>query len=357
MKVVHLVTSLDFGGLERRMEILSLFPSESNHYIFCALGGGGATYKKMVSNGADVTLLKSETKIFRIQTYLKLRNFLKEKKPQVLHTHGGEANFYGHLAAIGLGINIRISEEIGIPEYSRLSRFVFSKVLMLSQAMIAMSPVVKDFLSSEGIVKKDKIHLVYNPVLLSESKKEKKAINKLRFVFIGRLEEVKNPLGLLRSFHSLLLINDNVELIYVGDGRQREAVNTYASEHNISRYVNCLGFNSDPLSIVRTCDVVVQPSHTEGFSLALVEAISCGLPAVVTPVGSAKTLIENDVNGWVVDSSQDEDIFLGLKKALNNKNSLLRMGETAANKVSEKHNPRLYSERLDEFYMSLEFKI
>ena len=353
MKVVHLVTSLDFGGLERRMEILSLYPSIKSELIFCALGKGGATYEKILSHGSQVHLLECDPKIFNFSTYIKLRNFLKKQRPDVLHTHGAEANFYGHLAAVSLGIKIRVAEEIGIPSQSNIARAVFSTVFRLPQAVIAMSPIVKGFLADNNIVKKEKIHLVYNPVLLSEKQKKSKNNKKIRFIFIGRLEEVKNPIGLLRAFHMLLSEHQDIELTYVGEGQQREEIELYIKTHNISEYVSCMGFSSNPLSIALEHDVVVQPSHSEGFSLALVEAMSCGLPAIVTPVGSAVELIENNINGWIVSSSEDQAIFEGLKKSLEAEDRLLSMGNVAADRVARNHDPKIYTEKLDDFYISL----
>jgi glycosyltransferase involved in cell wall biosynthesis len=353
MKVVHLVTSLDFGGLERRMEILSLYPSIKSELIFCALGKGGATYEKILSHRSQVHLLECDPKIFNLKTFMKLREFFKKIRPDVLHTHGAEANFYGHLAAVALGIKVRVAEEIGIPNLSPLARISFSNVFRLPQAVIAMSPVVKEFLAENNIVRNEKIHLVYNPVLLSDKKKNADNNIKTRFIFIGRLEEVKNPLGLLRSFHKLLSERQDIELVYVGDGSQRKEIEAYIENEDIGEHISCVGFSSDPLSIALSCDVVVQPSHSEGFSLALVEAMSCGLPAVVTPVGSAYVLIENDVNGWVVGSSEDKDIFNGLKKAVNQRSHLFDMGINAANKVSTRHDPKLYAEKLEDFYVSL----
>lgn len=353
MKVVHLVTSLDFGGLERRMEILSCYPSSQSKFVFCALGGGGATYEKLLSHGSEVHLLNCNPKIFQLETYLKLRSFLKKQKPDVLHTHGVEANFYGNLAALGLGIQVRVAEEIGIPGLNKIARFVFSLVFKFPHAVIAMSPVVKEFLAEQKIVQNDKIHLVYNPVLLSKQRKSKQDNSRVRFIFVGRLEPVKNPLGLLRAFSGLLSVNQDVELIYVGDGSLRNELEEHIKSLNINDYVRCMGFSSDPLSIVRECDVVVQPSHTEGFSLALVEAMSCGLPAVVTPVGSAVDLIKNDINGWVVSSSEDQAIFEGLKKSLEAKGRLLSMGSIGADRVAQNHAPKLYAEKLDDFYISL----
>ena len=352
MKIVHLVTALNFGGLERRMEILSRYPSKQNEQVFCALGGGGATFEKMIFHGSDTYLLECDPKIFRIKTFLRLRDFLKNQQPDILHTHGCEANFYGHLASLMLGIKVRVAEEIGIPSLTPFARAMFSLIFNLPQAVIAMSPAVKDFLLEKNIVKSEKIKFVYNPVLLSTNNEYTKDNDKVRFVFVGRLEEVKNPVGLLRAFHGLLSDHLDVQLIYVGEGSQRKEIEDYINLNNINKYVSCVGFCSSPERIIHSCHVVVQPSHSEGFSLALVEAMSCGLPAVVTPVGSAKLLIKNNINGWVVSSSEDEAILEGLKYALDSRQKLEEMG-SAAREVAYHYDPKLYSIKLDDFYAGL----
>lgn len=353
MKVVHLVTSLDFGGLERRMEILSRYPSKNSDLVFCALGGGGATYKKMLSQGSSVHLLNCDPKIFKINTFWALVKFLRSQSPDVLHTHGCEANFYGQIAGLFLGVRVRVAEEIGIPNLGSLARIIFYFVFKFSQIVIAMSPAVEEFLCKNRIAKKKKIKSVYNPVLLSNKRKEEKNSDGIRFVFVGRLESVKNPLGLLRAFHALLTERKDVYLVYVGDGGQRNELESYIKNGRIGENVTCMGFSVDPLSIAIECDVVVQPSHSEGFSLALVEAMSCGLPAVATPSGSARTLVSNGVNGWIVDSSSDDDILAGLRRAAAAKADLAQMGILAAEMVTHKHDPRLYSTKLDDLYISL----
>ena len=353
MKVVHLVTSLDFGGLERRMEILSRYPSKNSELVFCALGGGGATYKKMLLQESNVHLMNCDPRIFNVSTLWALVKFLRSQGPDVLHTHGCEANFYGQIAGLILGVRVRVAEEIGIPNLGFLARIIFSFVFKFSQVVIAMSPAVEDFLCKNRIAKKKKIKSVYNPVLLSNKRKDKKNNDGIRFVFVGRLESVKNPVGLLRAFHTLLTERSDVYLVYVGDGGQRNEIDSYIENYRIGEHVKCMGFSIDPLSIALECDVVVQPSHSEGFSLALVEAMSCGLPAVATPSGSARNLVSNGVNGWVVDSSSDEDILAGLRLAADAKADLAQMGVLAADMVANKHDPRLYAMKLDELYLSL----
>jgi glycosyltransferase involved in cell wall biosynthesis len=353
MKILHLVTSLDFGGLERRMEILSKYPSSQNEFVFCALGGGGEAYNKMCSFDAQVHLLDCDFRIFSFKTFIKLLKFVKRAGVDVIHSHGAEANFYGMLVGFFLGVRVRVAEEIGIPAYSWKSRKIFSFIFGLAHSLVAMSPAVKRFLSKEMVLSEKKIDLVYNPVLLSERHKSSYlSSGVVVFAFLGRLEKVKNPDGLLRAFNELIKSGKKARLIFIGDGSLAESLKKYASDNALGEHVTFHGFSSDPFSILINADVIVQPSHNEGFSLALVEAMSAGLPALATPAGGAKALLING-GGWVMKSSEDNDLYAGLDAVLNNQKSIKEEGQKAIEAIGEKHDAKLYAKKLDSYYHGL----
>ncbi len=353
MKVLHLVTSLDYGGLERRMEILSKYPSSSNKIKFCALGGGGRAYQVMSENGADVHLLGCDFRIFRVGTLLSLLRYINRSKPDIIHAHGAEANFYGALVGFLLRVRVRITEEIGIPSYSKKSKQLFRLVFKMCHSLIAMSPAVKDFLCNKNVVDGDKVDLVYNPVLMSSVlKSDYISGDCVDFAYLGRLEKVKNPDGLLRAFHLFLDQGGSAKLHFIGDGSLAVELKEYVAVHGLNKYVFFHGYSSDPFSILLKTDVIVQPSHSEGFSLALVEAMSCGLAALATPFGGALDLLQHG-GGWLISSSKDQDILEGLSRVFDDKSEIKAQGEKALDVVGNRFDARLYSGELDRYYSLL----
>lgn len=355
MKIFHLVTNLGYGGLERRMEILSKYPSINNELYFCALGQGGTTHERLVARGSNVNILNTDFRIFNKNTLILLLKYIKKINPDIIHTHGCEANFYGILAGRILGIKIIIAEEIGIPKLTNKSKLVFKLIYKLCNSVIAMSPIVLDYLKKEKIVHHRKLDLVYNPVILSKSRKSPltQLDQSVKFLYIGRLELIKNPFNLLKAFHMLIADGTQAFLTFIGAGSQFNILEEYINKHNINKQINLNGYASDPLALALQHDVIVQPSHTEGFSLALVEGMSCGLPALATKVGSATSLIVNGSNGWLLESSSTDDIYNGLKLACTNKKLLYSMGQKAADLVSFQNNPEIYAEKLDNYYASI----
>ncbi len=353
MKILHLVTSLNFGGLEKRMEILSTFPSHRNDIYFCALGGGGKAYEVLKENKLNVYLLELDYKIFSPKTLYHLYKFISSLNPDVVHTHGAEANFYGVLSGKLARTKLIVAEEIGIPSLSWKAKIIFKFIYSLADRIIVMSPVVKTYLSDMGLARYEKIDEVYNPVLMSKIYKSTDDDSKnliTKFVFLGRLEEVKNPIGLLRAFYRLKQEGMSCSLTYIGDGMQKEELHQSIAEYNLENSVFLLGFLATPYKELVQYDVVVQSSHTEGFSLALVEAMSCSLPVIATPVGGVNQLITEGENGWICSSSDDNHLYEKMKEAIRNKDSLLRMGKMALLEVTGKFDAKEYSNKLDDYY-------
>jgi glycosyltransferase involved in cell wall biosynthesis len=107
------------------------------------------------------------------------------------------------------------------------------------------------------------------------------------FVSVGRLSHEKAYVKLLIEFLKVFAGNNNVHLIIAGDGEQKSKL------HNIARNetnIHLIGYVEDPYEILCASDVYVCSSIYEGFSLAMVEAMNCGLPIVTTPVGIARDI-------------------------------------------------------------------
>lgn len=120
--------------------------------------------------------------------------------------------------------------------------------------------------------------------------------NKKNILFVGRLQNQKNPL-LALSF--IQRISDDYHLIIAGDGNMRDELERYCSENNLQGKVEFLGnvSQTELLSLYNSCYMYLSTSHFEGMSVALLEALACGLPAITTPTGEARSIISTGLNG------------------------------------------------------------
>jgi glycosyltransferase involved in cell wall biosynthesis len=352
--VVHVVAALDFGGVEKHMAIIGSHRAQAEmRHVFVAIGHGGAAERHLRAAGADVRCLGKKVRIPSFGALMALLRIFRQERPAVVHTHGAEANFHGLLAAWLARVPVRIGEEIGIPSHSAKAQRVFRLVYLTAHRVIGVSAVVTRWLRENREVSAQKLVSIDNPVrlpALQPSRPDREG--PLRVVFVGRLEAVKNPSGLLAGFSLLSSQVKAAELWFVGDGSERAALEKTAQEMNLANKVSFFGFQEHPETYIAQCDVFVQPSLSEGFSIGLVEAMACGVPVISTAVGSAPEIVEPSRTGWLLPHADPLLIAAVLKEAWDlGPTRLEAMGRNARMSVEGRFEPVDYLNRIETLYV------
>ena len=354
--VLHVVTSLDFGGVESHMQIIANHACDSAfEHSFVAIAGGGATALTLQKSRASVDCLACSAKIPSFKAFWALFKYIRSFKPAVIHCHGSEANFHGLLAGRLAGVPVCVGEEIGIPQQSSTAKRVFSYVFKQADAVIGISDAVSRWLEQHNGLAKNKSVRLYNPVQFSALRKTLPAKRQsIRIGFVGRLEEVKNPLALVQAVHALREEFADLELWLIGDGSQRPQIERYIAQHQLEAQVSVCGFQSEPDRLLVECDLYVQPSLSEGFGLALCEAMGVELPVLATAVGGVPEIIRQDQTGWIIQESSSEALEKALREILALPiEQLQQMGRAAKESVTERFTPSIYLTNLDALYQRL----
>jgi len=137
-------------------------------------------------------------------------------------------------------------------------------------------------------------------------------------VFVGRLDTQKNPALLLEAFAKLRQAGRDAVLLMVGDGVLRRDLTRQAQSARITEHVRFLGLKPqfEIARLLQACDLFAMSSAYEGMPMALLEALGCGTPAVVTDVGEVKRVVTNGINGIIVSRPDAEAFAHGLQQAL-----------------------------------------
>jgi glycosyltransferase involved in cell wall biosynthesis len=141
------------------------------------------------------------------------------------------------------------------------------------------------------------------------------------------------------------LINDDgldVELWLIGDGAQREEVETAIRRYSLEAAVLLKGFHKNPYPFVKASDIVVSASDCEGYPLVLCEALCLGKAIVATNVSGTKEVLGDGEYGMLVENDE-ESIYRGLKQMIADKalreqysrKALVRAGMFDAGKTME----------------------
>ena len=141
-----------------------------------------------------------------------------------------------------------------------------------------------------------------------------------RILFVGRLHPIKGVQYLLQAMKVVHKKMPDAKLILVGDGEEREHLESLTGSLEIREYVEFVGRapHEMVLDYMNRSEVFVLPSLSEGFPVTILEAMACGLPIVATRVGGVPDIIEDGINGYLVDTKNPEQIAQALQKILEN---------------------------------------
>lgn len=129
---------------------------------------------------------------------------------------------------------------------------------------------------------------------------------KYAFISIGSLRDVKNYELLIKSFKSFYHSYPNTNLIIVGDGPQKSFLENLILQLDLSEHVKLIG-KKEPeelINLLNSCRIFVSTSKIETFGVAIIEAMSCGLPVVATKCGGPEEIITKESLGVLCDQTE-----------------------------------------------------
>jgi len=151
---------------------------------------------------------------------------------------------------------------------------------------------------------------------------------------VGRLDPVKDHNTLLHAAGKLGKSGKDVHVVIVGNGPEREVLQTrIAATPELRGRVHLAGESSQPEHWLNAFDVFVLPSLSEGMSNTLLEAMATALPCVVTDVGANPDLVEHGASGYLVSSRDAGAIADRVLQLARDPKLCARMGQCGRRKV------------------------
>lgn len=180
-----------------------------------------------------------------------------------------------------------------------LSRFMVPTALQ-SDCFVALNRTIVDELAAAGVPLHRIVSLPNGVACTDLDVKQDYALHTpVRMVFVGRLHPQKGLDTLLRAVQRLLQERSTLDLRLqlLGDGPLRADLAHLAEQLQITRYVEFWGERDDVLAHLPRADLFVLPSRAEGISNALLEAMACGLPVIVSQIPGNVELVQHERSG------------------------------------------------------------
>ncbi|MEW6498567.1 MAG: glycosyltransferase family 4 protein [Cyanobacteriota bacterium] len=257
------------------------------------------------------------------------------RKPVFMHAHGCEFHaFHGQLRP-------RIKQ-------------VLNWVLQQSTYLIALSESWKDYYVTNCGLRAEQVVVLPNPVEIPKNVPDRAdSHKKINIVFLGRIGKRKGVYDLLQAFAKLAPEHrEKAEVILAGIGEMEKA-QSLAESLDIQQHVKFPGWVDPKLrnQLLFKADVFVLPSYNEGLPMALLEAMSWGLPVITTPVGGIPEVITDKENGLLVNPGDVQQLSQALQSLITSQSLRLNLGSAARQRVAPL-DVKLYSQSLFELYCS-----
>lgn len=159
---------------------------------------------------------------------------------------------------------------------------------------------------------------------------------------LGAIGNVRKPKAydvLLRAARALIDRSQRFHLVIAGDcdnalGRQLQQLST---ELGLQRHVTFLGLRANVSRILNNLDVFALSSHTEGFSIACVEAMACGIPVVATRSGGPEQILEGEA-GLLVPTGDPESLAHAIERVISSKELAATLTANGTKRVREQYS-------------------
>lgn len=170
---------------------------------------------------------------------------------------------------------------------------------------------------------------------------------------VGRLVERKGGFDLLDAWTGVRASAPDAQLLFVGDGPEREALEAEAGANDCRESVVFAGVRDDVPEILDLLDVFVLPSHYEGSPGALLEAMCAGVPIVTTPVDGSGELIRHEREGLHVPPRDPDALAAAIGRLLAEEEEECRLAEAAQQRARDSYARDRMVEQFQSLYTEL----
>jgi glycosyltransferase involved in cell wall biosynthesis len=358
-RVVHVVVAGEIGGAERMLVELASRPAQTaaEHAVALLTPNDGL---RRVLQAAGLRVhdrgpvregpLAFAWRTFGPRDVAWLAQILHDERADVAHLHTFASQVVGTRAAIRAGARV-LRTEHSTRAYADPTCWPFSRwSLARADLCVAVSEHVRGVALGRAPWATPKMRVVHNGVDVDRFAPDgAHRPDELTFALSGRLEPRK---GADLAVEAIGRVPD-ARLLVVGDGAERSALEATARARGVADRVRFHGHLADVRPVVRTAHAALCASRAEGLGVALLEAMSMGLPVVGFAVGGVPEIVEDGVTGMLCRGSDADALAAVMQRAVRARAELEAMGDAARRAVHARFSAAAMCEGYASAYASL----
>ena len=383
MRVLHVLTNLDFGGaqlsvvnicvsLRRRGLDVRVAHSSAGGRRFCA---SELLYQRLREEGVplyDVPRMRRGVNPYQdFLALVQLRRLIREVRPEIVHTHMSKAGVLGRLAASLEKTPCVVHSVRGWSFYgggSALKRRTFISLerfsARLTDKMLAVSArQVADGLKV-GIGSPGDYLVVRSGIDVGQFQVGRSDADALRQGLcippgahvvgtVMALVEQKAPLDFVATAVEVLRDRPGTHFLVVGDGPLREQMKEAIRREAIQESFHLVGHSTDVPRLLAVMDLFLLTSRWEGTPRVILEAMMTGVPVVATSVGGVPEIIEHDRSGLLAPPGDVESLKRHVVRLLENPAESRDLSQQARRNVAAEFDISTVTDKHEQLYAEL----
>ncbi len=367
-KILYFVTKGNFGGAQRYVFDLATNLSQEKYEIAVLMGEGTILKDKLSLAGIrtiEIRSLKRNFNLFNdLSAFWYTLKILNKESPDILHLNSSKAGALGAIAGRIVGIKNIIFTGHGWAfneDRNIVSRLAIATIhwltIILCHKTIAVSERIKNQILLFHFSEK-RIVQIYNGIEKIDffesdvARKEIKIDIKEPF-WIGTISELHKNKGLdflIKAFSSVAKNFEEVALVIIGEGEERENLIKLSKNLQIGERVHFIGFKRDANKYLKAFNIFSLTSRTEAFPYAILEAGLAKLPIIASRVGGIPEVIANNENGILVERGNVFDIEYHLRELIKDSKKREKFGKKIQQDVEKKFSLKLMTEKTVNLY-------
>lgn len=318
-RIALYLADLTGGGAERMAINLAQGFAERDIEVDLVLASATGAYLNEIPDSVDVFDLATGSVMRSIP---RLIRYLRRRRPDALVVTLRHSSIAVLLARRLAGVHTRVfvreasslTPAPGGGARGRVLPFLIRHVYPWADGVIAVSDAVAEAVVRFTRVPADKVHTLYNPVVTSDLlDRSREAVDhpwfdaksKPLILAAGRLHAAKDFAALIRAFAQVREKRD-ARLVILGEGRQRQELETLVAQLDLTREVSLPGFVDNPFAYMARASVFVLSSRWEGLPGVLIQAMACGCPVVSTDCpGGSREILDDGRYGALIPVGDD----------------------------------------------------
>lgn len=314
-------------------------------------------------------LIRNATFPLKVASIYRIKTLIKRMEPDILHAH--YVTNYGLFGALcnfnPFVITAWGSDVLIVPEsrlISAIKRYIATYTLKKADSVTCDAEHMKETMKRLG-VPEEKIKLIYfgidtrkfSPGQKSEKLKVRLGVyNSPTIITLRNLRPVYDVESLVKSVPLVLKEIPESKFIIAGKGPEEERLKELAKSLGVSDSVKFIGFipNDELPEYLNSMDVYVSTSLSDaGIAASTAEAMSCGLPVIVTDVADNKEWVEDGITGFVVPTKDPKLLAEKIIYLLQNENVRKKFGKISRKIIEERNNYHKEMGKMEKIYKEL----